>query len=46
MYYIVSKDPKMACAVVHFGTYHHPLGDNESKEENNNILGAVKAQAA
>ena len=46
MYYVVSKDPRMTHAAVHFGTHDHPVVGGNCKEANNEILDFVKAQVA
>ena len=44
MYYVVSRNPKMTRAALHFGTHDHHVADNESREAISEIHEAVKAQ--
>ena len=46
MYYVVSKNPRMTCGAIHFGTHIHPIADGESREAVSKIHDAMKAHVA
>ena len=46
MYYVVSQNPRMTHAVVHFGTHDHPVAPGESWEAISKIHDVVKAQVS
>ena len=45
MYYVVSRNPRMTRAAVHFGTHDHPIAPGESREAISEIHDAMKEQA-
>ena len=46
MYYVVSWNPRMTRATVHFGTHDHPIALGESREAISEIHDAVKEQVS
>ena len=46
IYYIVSQNPKMTCAAMHFGTHDYLVADGESREANSEIHEIVKAHVS
>ena len=46
MYYVISKDPEMSRACIHFGSHEHPMTKGNCRAAMDQIWDSVKAQVA